>query len=105
MSYSLGNLQNILIKYENNDKTKFIAKLKLTEDVRKNNKKFNNLLCSIKTGMIVYFVIQFIFAVVCLLYVTVFCAVYEGTKKKVFKTYGIALVEVLIIKILYGIID
>ena len=73
-------------------------------NVRKNNKKFNNLLCSIKTGMIVYFVIQFIFAVVCLLYVTVFCAVYEGTKKKVFKTYGIALLEVLIIKIIYGII-
>jgi hypothetical protein len=73
-------------------------------NVRKNNKKFNNLLCSIKTGMIVYFVIQFIFAVVCLLYVTVFCAVYEGTKKKVFKTYGIALIEVLIIKIIYGII-
>ena len=54
--------------------------------------------------MIVYFVIQFIFAVVCLLYVTVFCAVYEGTKKKLFKTYGIALLEVLIIKIIYGII-
>ena len=73
-------------------------------NVRKNNKKFNDLLCSIKTGMIVYFVIQFIFAVVCLLYVTVFCAVYEGTRKKVFKTYGIALLEVLIIKIIYGII-
>ena len=73
-------------------------------NVRKNNKKFNDLLCSIKTGMIVYFVIQFIFAVVCLLYVTVFCAVYEGTKKKLFKTYGIALIEVLIIKIIYGII-
>ena len=73
-------------------------------NVRKNYKKFNDLLCSIKTGMIVYFVIQFIFAVVCLLYITVFCAVYEGTKKKVFKTYGIALIEVLIIKIVYGII-
>ena len=71
---------------------------------RKNSRKFNDLLCSIKTGMIVYFVIQFILAVVCLFYVTVFCAVYEGTKKKVFKTYGISLLEVLIIKIIYGII-
>jgi hypothetical protein len=73
-------------------------------NVRRNSKKFNDLLCSIKTGMIVYFVIQFIFAVVCLLYVTLFCAVYVGTKTQVFKTYAIALLEVLIIKIVYGII-
>ena len=73
-------------------------------NVRKNSKKFNNLLCSIKTGMIVYFVIQFIFAVACMLYVTLFCAVYVGTKTQVFKTYAIALIEVLIIKIVYGII-
>jgi ABC-type proline/glycine betaine transport system permease subunit len=73
-------------------------------NVRKNNKKFNDLLCSIKTGMIVYFVIQFIFAVACMLYVTLFCAVYVGTKTQVFKTYAIALIEVLIIKIVYGII-
>ena len=73
-------------------------------NVRRNSRKFNDLLCSIKTGMIVYFVIQFIFAVVCLLYVTLFCAVYVGTKTQVFKTYAIALIEVLIIKIVYGII-
>ena len=75
-----------------------------SENVRKNNKKFNDLLCSIKTGMIVYFALQFVLAVVCLLYVTVFCAVYIGTKKKIFKSYGIALIEVVIIKIIYGII-
>lgn len=73
-------------------------------NIRRNSRKFNDLLCSIKTGMIVYFVIQFIFAVVCLLYVTLFCAVYVGTKTQVFKTYAIALIEVLIIKIVYGII-
>jgi len=73
-------------------------------NVRRNSRKFNDLLCSIKTGMIVYFVIQFIFALVCLLYVTLFCAVYVGTKTQVFKTYAIALLEVLIIKIVYGII-
>ena len=75
-----------------------------SENVRKNNKKFNDLLCSIKTGMIVYFALQFVLVVVCLLYVTVFCAIYVGTKKKIFKSYGIALLEVVIIKIIYGII-
>ena len=54
--------------------------------------------------MIVYFIIEFILGILCLLYLTTFCAVYTGTKKKIFKTYGIALVEVLIIKIIYGII-
>jgi hypothetical protein len=75
-----------------------------SENFRKNNKKFNNLLCSIKTGMIVYFALQFVLSVICFLYVTVFCAVYVGTKKKIFKSYGIALLEVVIIKVVYGII-
>ena len=48
------NLQNILIKYENNDKTKFIAKLKLTEDSIKlkelpNNLKIKNIDLILKT--------------------------------------------------------
>ena len=48
------NLQNILIKYENNDKTKFIAKLKLTEDSIKlkelpNNLKIKNIDLFLKT--------------------------------------------------------
>ena len=54
--------------------------------------------------MIIYFVLMFIIGIVCLLYITTFCAVYTGTKKFVFRTYGIALIEVLIIKIVYGII-
>lgn len=47
---------------------------------------------------------MFLVCIVCLLYITTFCAVYTGTKKYVFRTYGIALVEVLIIKIVYGIV-
>ena len=67
-------------------------------------KRFDELKCKVKTRMIIYFVLMFIIGIVCLLYITTFCAVYTGTKKYVFKTYGIALVEVLIIKIVYGII-
>ena len=73
-------------------------------NLRENSKSFNKLLYKIKYGMIVYFVIQFATIIICLLYLTAFCAVFTGTKAKIFKTYGIALVEVLIIKILYGII-
>ena len=88
----LLNNENIIKKY-----------IKDTNN-KSNSKKFNNLLNKIKTGMIVYFIIEFILGILCLLYLTTFCAVYTGTKKKIFKTYGIALVEVLIIKIIYGII-
>ena len=73
-------------------------------NLRENSKSFNKLLYKIKYGMIVYFVIQFATIIICLLYLTAFCAVFTGTKAKIFKTYGIALVEVLIIKILYGIL-
>ena len=74
------------------------------DNFNENNKKFNKLLYKIKKGMIIYFVIELIFVLFCLLYLTAFCAIYTGTKNKIFKTYGIALVEVLIIKIIYGII-
>ena len=67
------------------------------------NRKFNKLLYKIKYGMITYFIIEFIVVIICLLYLTTFCAVYTGTKGKIFKTYGVTLVEILIIKILYGI--
>lgn len=74
------------------------------DDLKENNKLLNNLMRKIRNGMITYFVIEFIFLLVCLLYLTSFAAIYVGTKAKVFKTYGIALTEVLILKILYGLI-
>ena len=74
------------------------------DDVKLNNKKFNNLLYKIKTGMVAFFIVEFVLGIICLLYLSTFCAVYVGTKKNIFKTYGIALVEVLIIKIIYGLL-
>ena len=81
------------------------AKLnKANKDEKKLQKKFDDLKFKVKIRMIIYFVLMFIVGIVCLLYITTFCAVYTGTKKFMFRTYGIALVEVLIIKIVYGII-
>ena len=72
--------------------------------MKENDKDFENLLFKIKLGMIIYFAIELIVVLICLLYLTSFCGIYIGTKSKVFKTYGIALVEVLIIKIIYGLL-
>ena len=81
------------------------AKLnKANKDENKLQKKFDDLKFKVKIRMIIYFVLIFLVGISCLLYITTFCAVYTGTKKYVFRTYGIALVEVLIIKIIYGII-
>ena len=74
------------------------------DNLKENNRKFNNLLNKIKCGMIAYFIFQFIFVLVFLLYLSTFCAIYTGTKGKIFETYGIGLFEIFLIKIVYGII-
>jgi hypothetical protein len=67
-------------------------------------KKYNELEYKIKAKVIAYFIIQFILLAFCFVYFVTFCSVYVGTKIRVFRTYGIALIEILIIKIIYGII-
>ena len=94
------NNENIITKFIKRN----IFKSNNSDNFNENNKKFNRLLYKIKKGMIIYFAIELIFTLFCLLYLTTFCAIYAGTKNKIFKTYGITLVEVLIIKIIYGII-
>ncbi len=67
-------------------------------------KKYNNLACKIKLKIIIYSIIEFLLLAFCFIYFVTFCTVYTGTKNKVFKSYGIALIEILIIKIVYGIV-
>lgn len=94
-----------IISNEGSIKRYLRAKLnKANKDGNKLQKKFDDFKFKVKVRMIIYFVLMFIVCIVCLLYITTFCAVYTGTKKYVFRTYGIALVEVLIIKIVYGIV-
>ena len=93
----------------NNDKIKEILKLihynkKFSMNQEKNiDKKYQNLEWKIKFKFGIYTLIESILLIFCFLYLTVFCTVYTGTQSKTFKEYGIALVEILIIKILYAI--
>ena len=99
----------ILCLWNNNDKIKEI--LRLIHAYKKygvNNqklydKKCNNLAWKIKLKIAIYTVIQFLLLAFCFIYFVTFCTVYTGTKTKVFQSYGIALIEILIIKILYAI--
>ena len=54
--------------------------------------------------MIIYFVLQFLIIIFCSFYLVAFCGIYIGTKKNVFQSYGIAFIEIIIIKIIYGFI-
>ena len=66
-------------------------------------KKYNNLMWKVKFKFIVYSIIEYLLLALCFLYLTTFGTVYIGTQSRAFKAYGIALIEILIIKIIYGI--
>jgi hypothetical protein len=68
------------------------------------NKKVNSIISKMKIKMIVYYIIQFIILIFFFIYLVTLCAVYSGTMKKIFTSYGIAIIEIIIIKILYGLI-
>ena len=99
----------ILCLWSSNDDVKVILRLiHINKTYGYNNrriiyKKYNDLEYKIKAKVIVYLIIQFIILAFCFIYFVTFCSVYIGTKIRVFRSYGIALVEILIIKIIYGI--
>ena len=75
------------------------------KDNKKNSekkmKKLNNkILCK----LIVYFIIQWAMLLFCFFYICLFSSIYRGAKKEIFKTYLIALIEILVIRIIYGIL-
>ena len=89
----------------NNDKIKEILKLihfnkkyEMNKE-RVIDKKYNNLIWKVKFKFSIYTCIEFLLLILGFLYLTVFCSVYTGTQSRVFKAYGIALLEILIIKI------
>ena len=93
----------------NNDKIKEVLKMIHYNNKYNMNKesaiyiKKSKLMWKIKFKIAIYSIFEFLCLIFSFLYLSVFCSVYTGTKTKVFKAYGIALIEVLIIKILYGI--
>jgi hypothetical protein len=66
-------------------------------------KKCNELIKRIKISMIIFFVIGFLLTVFCFIYLVSFFAIYTGTKSKVLKLYLISLIEIFLIKVVYGI--
>ena len=93
----------------NNDKIKDILKMihfNNKYQLNKNRaieKKYKNLMWKVKFKFIVYSIIEYLALTFCFIYLSTFGTVYVGTISRAFKAYGIALIEILIIKIIYGI--
>ena len=65
-------------------------------------KKYDELAKKIKIKTIIFFIIGFLLTAFCFIYLLSFFAIYTGTKSKVIKAYYISLIEILLIKIIYG---
>ena len=88
----------------NNDR-----KIKEIETINKENKreigeKFNKMMYWAKIKMIIFYIAEFILVIIFFFYLIAFCGVNTGTNSKLVEGYGIALIEVIIIKVLYGLI-
>jgi hypothetical protein len=66
--------------------------------------KINSLLSKMKTKMIIYYIIQFVLLIFFFIYLVALCAVYTGTMNKIFTSYGIAILELIILKLIYGLV-
>ena len=81
---------------------KIIEDKKMIINRKKKENKYNKLIYGIKRNIIIYLCIQFVLITFCSFYLITFCGIYIGTKNKIFQAYGIALIEIIIIKIIYG---
>ena len=78
---------------------------KINNEIKqKKEQKYKKIISKIKRNMIIYLVLQFLILTFCSFYLITFCGIYIRTKKNVFQSYGIAFIEIIIIKIIYGFI-
>ena len=65
-------------------------------------KKYNQTISHIKCIIIIFYVIIFIIIAFCTIYLISFFALYTGTRKRVIRSYIYSLIEIIIIKFVYG---
>ena len=110
IAWFIYRLLYCLIK-NNTTISRFVSKYKLLPDVQLSKiekkfriKKYKKLNGKIKFKFSAYYIIQWAMLLFCFFYLCLFSSIYRGAKKEIFKTYGIALLEIFIIRIVYGIL-
>ena len=66
------------------------------------NDKYKDLIKKIKIQTAVFYLVIIPLTALCFIYLVSFFAIYTGTKSKVFKAYYISLIEIVLIKFVYG---
>ncbi len=67
-------------------------------------KKYLNLIKKFKLKIIIFYSFIFGLIIFCSIYLVTFFGIYTGTKKKVMNAYYISLIEIILIKFVYGVI-
>ena len=84
---------------ENNDEENIDE---INEDLEK--EKYNKLMSQMKIKMIIFYLVVFLFTIFCSIYLISFFSIYTGTKSLVLEAYYISIIEIVLIKFVYGII-
>ena len=64
--------------------------------------RYDEFMRRLKIQITVFYIIIFIFTGFCAIYLVTFFAFYTGTKRRVIKAYYISIIEIIIIKFIYG---
>ena len=105
-----------ILVLDNQDKIRALAKLNSDVESSKEsmdenyyneqrdqiNEKYKDLMKKIKIQTAVFYLIIIPLTALCFIYLVSFFAIYTGTKGKVFKAYYISLIEIVLIKFVYG---
>ena len=102
----LDNQDRIRILVRLNNETKMKEKNEENNEnenaQEKINKKYEELMRTIKIQTLVFYIVSFIITAFCFIYLVSFFAIYTGTKGKVLKAYYISIIEIILIKFIYG---
>ena len=105
-----------ILVLDNQDKIRALVKLNNEAEASKENSdenqygnkkeeindKYKDLIKNVKIQILVFYLVVIALTVFCFLYLVSFFAIYTGTKSKVLKAYYISLIEIVLIKFVYG---
>ena len=95
-----------LLKVKNNSKNNGNNDEENIDDINEDleNEKYNKLMSQMKIKMIIFYLVVFLLIIFCSIYLISFFSIYTGTKSLVLEAYYICIIEIVLIKFVYGII-
>ena len=95
-----------LLKVKNNSKNNENNDVESIDEVNEDleKEKYNKLMSQMKIKMIIFYLVVFLLTIFCSIYLISFFSIYTGTKSLVLEAYYISIIEIVLIKFVYGII-